>query len=136
MTFVRGFSIIPTLATGASVTRREPAMYSAEQTQHAIQNIIRRLIADYQPQQIILFGSLAYGEPDSDSDIDLLVVKDTSETPLERRLNVRRLVADPERRIPFSPLVLTPDELAHRLDLGDAFYQEIVRRGKVLYVRS
>jgi len=111
-------------------------MYSAEQTQHAIQRIIRRLIADYQPQQIILFGSLAYGEPDSDSDIYLLVVKDTSETPLERRLNVRRLVADPERRIPFSPLVLTPDELAHRLNLGDAFYQEIVRRGKALYVRS
>ena len=111
-------------------------MDSVEQTRHAIEHIIRRLVEDYKPEQIILFGSLAYGEPDEDSDIDLLVVKDTSETPLERRVRVRRMVADPHRRIPFSPLVLTPDELARRLDMGDAFYQEIVRRGKVLYAAS
>ena len=111
-------------------------MDPVEQTRHAIEQIIRRLVEDYQPQRIILFGSLAYGEPDEDSDIDLLVVKDTSETPLERRVRVRRMVADPQRRIPFSPLVLTPDELARRLDMGDAFYQEIVRRGKVLYAAS
>ena len=111
-------------------------MDSVEQTRHTIEQIIRRLVEDYQPQRIILFGSLAYGEPDEDSDIDLLVVKDTSETPLERRVRVRRMVADPQRRIPFSALVLTPDELARRLDMGDAFYQEIVRRGKVLYAAS
>lgn len=111
-------------------------MDSVEQTRHEIEQIILRLVKDYQPQQIILFGSLAYGEPDEDSDIDLLVVKDTPETPLERRVRVRRLVADPQRRIPFSPFVLTPDELASRLDMGDAFYQEIVRRGKVLYAAS
>jgi predicted nucleotidyltransferase len=107
-----------------------------EQTQHAIEQIIQRLVESYQPQRIVLFGSLAYGEPNEDSDIDLLVVKDTTETPLERRIRVRQLAADPQRRIPFSPLVLTPDELACRLDLGDAFYQEIMRRGKVLYARS
>ena len=111
-------------------------MYSMEQTQHILQQIVRRLVESYQPQQLVLFGSLAYGEPDEDSDIDLLVVKETTETPLERRVCVRRLVSDPQRQIPFSPLVLTPDELAHRLAAGDAFYQEIVRRGKVLYVRS
>ena len=79
---------------------------------------------------------MAYGEPNDDSDIDLLVVKETTESPLERRLHVRRLVADPRRRIPFSPLVLTPDELSRRLAAGDVFYQEIMRRGKVLYARS
>ena len=108
-------------------------MYSIEQTQLVLQQLVRRLVESYQPQQLILFGSLAYGEPDEDSDIDLLIVKGTTESPLERRVRVRQLVADPQRRIPFSPLVLTPDELARRLAAGDAFYQEIVRRGRVLY---
>jgi len=111
-------------------------MMAVEPVQRTIEQIAQRLIESYQPQQIILFGSMAYGEPSDDSDIDLLVVKETAESPLERRLRVRRLVADPRRRIPFSPLVLTPDELARRLAAGDAFYQEIVRRGKVLYARS
>ncbi len=111
-------------------------MQQIEQIQHFVDQIARRLIEGYQPQQIILFGSCAYGEPDEDSDIDLLVIKETDETPLERRLHVRRLVADPQRRIPLSPLVLTPGELAHRLAIGDAFYQEIIRRGRVLYARG
>jgi len=46
---------------------------------------------------------------------------------------VRQLVSDPQRRVPFSPLVLTPDELTHRLALGDPFYREILHRGKVLH---
>ncbi len=104
--------------------------------QSSLQHIVRQLVESYQPQRIILFGSLAYGEPDEDSDIDLLVIKDTTESPLERRVRVRQLAADPDRRIPFSPLVLTPDELAQRLRMGDAFYQEIVRRGHTLYARS
>ena len=110
-------------------------MNAAEQTR-TIERITQRLIKSYQPQRIILFGSMAYGVPSEDSDIDLLVVKETTEPPLERRLYVRRLVADPARRIPFSPLVLTPDELARRLAVGDTFYEEIMRRGKVLYARS
>jgi predicted nucleotidyltransferase len=111
-------------------------MMAVEQTQRTIEQIAQRLIESYQPQRIILFGSMAYGKPNDDSDIDLLVVKETTESPLERRLRVRRLVADPRRRIPFSPLVLTPDELSRRLAAGDVFYQEIMRRGKVLYARS
>ena len=111
-------------------------MYSIEEIQLILQQLVRRLVEDYHPQQLVLFGSLAYGEPDEDSDIDLLVVKETTETPLERRVRVRQLVADPQRKIPFSPLVLTPDELAHRLAIGDSFYQDILRQGKVLYAQS
>ena len=111
-------------------------MDQIELAQQTLQHIVRRLVESYQPQRIILFGSLAYGEPDQDSDIDLLVVKDTTESPLERRVRVRQLVTDPQRRIPFSPLVLTPAELEQRLALGDAFYQEIVRRGRVLYAHN
>ena len=111
-------------------------MYQVKEVQDILQQLVQSLIEAYRPQQIVLFGSLAYGEPNADSDIDLLIIKETDEPPLARRVHVRRLVADPERRVPFSPLVLTPEELAHRLSLGDPFYLEIMRRGKVLYVRN
>lgn len=107
-----------------------------DKMERILQQMVWRLVECYQPEQIILFGSLAYGNADENSDIDLLIIKKTDETPLERRVHVRRLVSDPERRIPFSPLVLTPEELAHRLAVKDPFYQEIVQRGRILYVRS
>jgi predicted nucleotidyltransferase len=101
-----------------------------------VAQMVRRLVDEYQPERVILFGSLAYGEPDEDTDIDLLIVKETPDPPLDRRVRVRRLLTDPKRRIPFSPLVLTPRELAQRLALGDPFYREIVGEGQVMYERS
>jgi len=112
------------------------ATATAASIQIALEEIVDQLIRDYRPQQIILFGSLASGEAREESDIDLLIIKETGETPLERRVHVRRMVSRPDRRIPFSPLVLTPQELAQRLMLGDPFYHDIMQRGKVLYVRN
>ena len=40
--------------------------------------IVQRLHTDYAPQKIILFGSYAYGTRQHDSDIDLLIIKETS----------------------------------------------------------
>ncbi len=111
-------------------------MFATREIQETIRHLVRQLVEDYQPERIVLFGSLAYGEPQEDSDIDILIIKETTQTPLERRVHVRRLVSDPQRRIPLSPLVLTPGELAERLALGDPFYQEILGRGRVLYARS
>lgn len=40
-----------------------------------LQEIIRRIVAVAQPEKIILFGSAARGEPEPESDLDVLVVK-------------------------------------------------------------
>jgi predicted nucleotidyltransferase len=42
-----------------------------------IEEIVKRIVDHYKPRKIILFGSYAYGAPAKDSDLDLLVVKDT-----------------------------------------------------------
>jgi len=42
-----------------------------------IQKIVQSLVAGYTPEKIILFGSFAYGQPNADSDIDLLIIKAT-----------------------------------------------------------
>lgn len=100
-----------------------------------ISKLVKRLRESYQPEKVILYGSYAYGAPGRDSDIDLLIIKRTQDRPIDRRITVRRLVSDLRRKIPFSSLVLTPEELADRLDMGDDFFVEITTRGKVLYER-
>jgi len=99
--------------------------------------MIRRVVAQlrkrYHPTQVILFGSYAYGRPTHDSDVDLLIIKDTAK-PFHRRLfDVRRLVSPVLRGHPFEPIVVTPKELRQRLAKGDQFFQEIVRKGQSVY---
>ena len=98
-----------------------------------IQKIVERLVAEYPPQKIILFGSYAYGQPDPDSDIDLLIIKATGEGFLERLHTVRRVTGGTHPSVPFDPIVLTPTEMADRLEAGDQFLREILDRGEVLY---
>lgn len=100
-----------------------------------ISKLVDRLRESYQPEKIILFGSYAYGVPTNESDIDLLIVKETKDRPVDRRITVRRLVSDIRRKIPFSPLVVTPEELAGRIKMGDDFFVDITSKGKVLYER-
>ena len=59
-------------------------MATAKVNEELIQRVVNRLVAEYAPQQVILFGSYAYGMPDEDSDIDLLIVKETEEPFMKR----------------------------------------------------
>lgn len=100
-----------------------------------IKNLVNTLVQKYHPEKIILFGSYAYGNPAKESDIDILIIKKTDLPFLKRLFNVRRLVSSIRYGYPFEPLVLTPEELNERLNVGDDFFKEIVERGKVLYTR-
>ena len=108
-------------------------MRGTVQAKRDLQRLLDKLIAEYTPQQVILFGSYAYGEPDQHSDLDLLIVKETTETPFQRRVQVGRIVQDRRRKTPIQPLVITPQELASQLQKGDPFLSEIVEKGEVLY---
>ncbi|HBB16156.1 MAG TPA: nucleotidyltransferase domain-containing protein [Syntrophus sp. (in: bacteria)] len=102
-------------------------------TKTELNKILKRVIDAYQPEKIILFGSYAYGKPDSDSDLDLLIIKKTSDRFIDRWINIRQIVSDPKRSIPFDPIVLTPEEIEERLAMGDQFVEEIIKKGEVLY---
>jgi predicted nucleotidyltransferase len=104
--------------------------------QRAIEQIVNRVVERYQPEKIILFGSYAHGTPDAGSDLDMLIIKDTKERPIDRRVTVRRIAYTPRRGLPFSPLVITPQELARRLEMDDPFYHEIMAQGEILYAQS
>ena len=98
-----------------------------------LHDIVQRIVNGYSPQKIILFGSRAYGKPDEDSDIDLLIIKDTDKPPLTRWMEVKRLVRDRNRKASVSPLVYTREEIEDRLAIKDFFIQEVMEKGEVLY---
>lgn len=96
--------------------------------------IIQRLIAGYDPDRIILFGSHASGNADEESDIDLLVVKETDRRPVERRIEVERLLVD--RQVPLDVLVYTPREMWDLYAAGSPLIEAVMESGRVLYMRK
>ena len=108
-------------------------MASSLQARDVIQQIVEKLVSGYAPQKVILFGSYAYGDPTPNSDIDLLIIKETPERFIDRWVTVRRILSDPKRMVPLETLVLTPQEVSKRLAIGDQFLAEIMEKGEVLY---
>ena len=108
-------------------------MASSQQARDVIQQIVEKLVSGYAPRKVILFGSYAYGDPMPDSDIDLLIIKETPERFIDRWVTVRRILSDPKRMVPLETLVLTPQEVSRRLAIGDQFLAEIMEKGEVLY---
>jgi predicted nucleotidyltransferase len=100
-------------------------------TTELLQNIIHRIVAGVQPKKIILFGSYAYGTPSPDSDLDILVIMNTSRRPAERIVEVSRYLRP--RPFPMDILVRTPGEIADSIEHKDSFIQEILTNGIVLY---
>ena len=99
-----------------------------------LEAVVQRLIEGYNPDRIILFGSHAAGEATPDSDIDLVIVKDTDQRPIDRRIEVERLLFD--RAIPLDLLVYTPRELRQLYAAGSPFIEDVVERGRILYMRK
>lgn len=100
-----------------------------------IKRIVSALQA-YNPERIILFGSLARGDFNQDSDIDLLIIKDDSKKRTERICKVYRLIRSPKRTIAVEPLVLTPREVKRAISEGSFLLEDILKEGKILYEKS
>jgi predicted nucleotidyltransferase len=105
-------------------------------TETILKEIVEKLKRNYDPLKIILYGSHAYGNPTEDSDIDLLILKDTTKRRVDRFVDVKRIIYNQNLKIPISPLVYTPSELEERLKIGDDFVEEIIQRGVVLYEKA
>jgi uncharacterized protein len=95
--------------------------------------IVARLQAHYVPLKVILFGSYASGNAHFDSDLDLLIIKETDDRFIDRWVAVREILSDPSRKIAIETLVLTPNEISERLARGDQFISDILQNGQVLY---
>jgi predicted nucleotidyltransferase len=92
---------------------------------------VERIRAALDPLLIVQFGSRARGTATRRSDLDLLIVAETQQPPLERIGRVLALLADSPW--PVDAIVFTPGEMEfvrHR-----PFVRAILRDGKVLHER-
>jgi predicted nucleotidyltransferase len=88
------------------------------------------------PEKIILFGSYAYGQPNNESDIDLLIIKDIAPSELRDyrvalKLSLWNLIKN--WNVPVDIIVDSQERINQRINEGDLFYKEILTKGDVIY---
>jgi len=97
-----------------------------------LRKISERLKKEYNAEKVILYGSYATGGATEDSDIDLFIIAPTNERFFQRMARVRMLIRDLCYKMPLSPIVLTTDEVEARLQRGDQFVEQIIKKGVYL----
>ena len=102
-----------------------------EALEKELHRIVATLIEKYQPEKIILFGSLASGGMHEWSDIDLLIIKETGKRLLDRVTDITAMLDYP--RIAMDIFVYTPEEVEYLVREGSQFIAEILEQGKILY---
>jgi predicted nucleotidyltransferase len=101
-------------------------------SQDLLDEVNRRLEAEFQPEQVWLFGSYAWGQPDEGSDLDLLVVVSRSdETPVRRAQRAHRCLRG--LGIAKDILVKTRAELERFRSVPASLEAEILEHGRLIY---
>jgi predicted nucleotidyltransferase len=57
-----------------------------------VEDITKRIVDIYEPDLIILYGSHARGSQRDGSDADILIIKETDERPIDRRIRVEGII--------------------------------------------
>ncbi len=100
-------------------------------TMDQIEELGRHIGRALRARKVVLFGSYAHGAATDDSDVDLLVVAETSLPPGRRYAAVRRLVTDYPAS--FDIIVKTPDEYARWRSVVNHVVHFAETSGRVLY---
>jgi len=99
-----------------------------------ILEIVNIIVTGFNPNKIILFGSYAGGEPDEDSDLDLLVIKDTNLPVHKRNIEIRRALIG--TKVPMDLLVYTNSEFENEKNRKYSFLNQIIDSAQTLYERK
>ena len=97
-----------------------------------LEEIKNRLVKEFSPENIFIFGSYAWGSPNQDSDLDLLVIiKHSDLLPAKRATLAYRCLRD----IPFplDILVKTRKEVEKFSQVPTSLEAQILQQGKLLY---
>ena len=103
-------------------------------SEQQIKKIADIIIKKHKPEKIFLFGSFAWGKPERDSDVDLLIIKKSRKPSRKLAQEIDQSLT--QREFPIDILVYSPEYLAKRISLGDFFAQKIVAEGTLLYEKK
>ena len=96
-----------------------------------IRDVVRRIVQTAQPDKIILFGSRARGDARPDSDIDILVIQDSTEPGYRRDAALYLALAG--MNVPVDVITYTPEEVRDWSAVPQAFITTVIREGIVVY---
>ena len=101
-------------------------MSRKEELERGLKKIVERLKKDESIRLVLLFGSMARGDVGSESDIDLIIVKETDKKFLDR---LDEFYEDAD--IAMDLLVYTPDEFERMKKRS--FIKRVSEEGVILY---
>lgn len=99
-----------------------------------IKDIVDKIATRYNPERIILFGSYAKGNFDDNSDLDFILVKDTSTPRQKRGIEVSSLFYG--LLVPMDFKIYTSSEFEEELKDQYSFLTSALKNSKVLYERK
>lgn len=112
-------------------------LFTVEERQNELEKELDRItgiiINKYQPEKIVLFGSLAEDKTHEWSDIDLLITKETPKRPVDRCVELFRLL---QPKVGIDLFIYTPDEYNALLKEKYSFLLNILKKGKVIYEKG
>jgi predicted nucleotidyltransferase len=100
-----------------------------------LQEMTERLVAQLQPEEIILFGSRAWGTPRDDSDVDLLIILSNDAAAVaDHELQARRCLRG--LGVAKDILIRSRDQIERYRDVPASLEAQVLSRGRVLYADS
>lgn len=106
-------------------------MYHVIVDENVLERIVRRLVDAIDPDRIILFGSRARGDARPDSDVDLLIIKDSGEPAYKRAQRAYRALSD--LGVPKDIIWRTPAEVEDWSNVPTYVTTRALAEGRVLY---
>jgi predicted nucleotidyltransferase len=95
-----------------------------------IRSVAEEVAKKFDPEKIILFGSYVWGQPDPESDVDLLVIMSGDGSDWDLSVEISTAI---RHLFPMDILVRSPQEITRRISQGDLFLKRVVEEGEVLY---
>lgn len=102
--------------------------------QEKIEEMVRRIVAQFAPDKIVLFGSYARGQTSADSDVDLLVIKPVTGSKRAERVAIRAALRG--MGVAKDIILATPEEVERSRDMVGTLIRPALREGRVLYERA
>ena len=113
----------------------DPRLNTEKIDSRLINYVVSKIAREIQPEKIILFGSQARCDANSESDLDLFIIKDTPNPSRLVRRQIDRLRWG--RKFPLEVIVRTPEDVTRNLKAKNPFYlYHIFKEGKILYEKK
>ncbi len=95
-----------TLANGLKRIDRKDGGYDYS----AVDIVVDAIVKDLSPRMIVIFGSVAKGTANGESDLDMMVVMDTDKKHFERSSDVQMSLWKRKLILDADVIVVTPEE--------------------------